>query len=533
MITRVGRVATRVVLLLAALVAVLVVLGLLITEVAERDGRATVEDDLSRTLAEHRTGFLDAATAVLTQLGGPFVVTLAMAAGVAVLRLALNRWREAVFLVVTVAAQAVAVLVTTRVVSRVEPSVDRLYPLAALAADSSFPSATTAAATALFVAIALLVGWQVRPRRIRVPLVVVLVALPLLVAFADLYRGPHHLTDVLAGHLAGLGSVALASRTVLNHRLWAGEPDQHAGRRRDGLPRRAAIVYNPIKVPDFPALRERIHAHMARAGWAEPLWLGTTVDDPGAGMCAEAATEKSEVVIVCGGDGTVMACVTALAGTDMPLALLPAGTGNLLARNLGIPLDDEEAALRIALAGADRRIDVAAIEGHKFAVMAGLGFDAAMVRDAPEGLKRAVGWPAYVVSGARHLRGRGIRVRVTLDGGEPFSRRVQTVVVGNVGKLQAGIPLLPDAEPDDGILDVVLIAPGSIVGWARVAGRVMARRGRVDRRVERFRAQHVLLETREPQPRQLDGDLIEDGTSMDIRIEPAALCVRVPARRRS
>jgi diacylglycerol kinase family enzyme len=78
----------------------------------------------------------------------------------------------------------------------------------------------------------------------------------------------------------------------------------------------------------------------------------------------------------------------------------------------------------------------------------------------------------------------------------------------------------------------VLIAPGSIVGWARVAGRVMTRRSRVDRRIERFRAQHVLLETSHPQPRQLDGDLIEDGDRMDIRIEPAALCVRVPARRR-
>ncbi len=81
---------------------------------------------------------------------------------------------------------------------------------------------------------------------------------------------------------------------------------------------------------------------MARAGWAEPLWLGTTVDDPGAGMCAEAAEEKADLVIVCGGDGTVRVCAQALAGTDTPLALLPSGTGNLLARNLGIPLDDED-----------------------------------------------------------------------------------------------------------------------------------------------------------------------------------------------
>ena len=190
------------------------------------------------------------------------------------------------------------------------------------------------------------------------------------------------------------------------------------------------MIYNPTRVADFPALRARVEAHMARAGWAEPLWLGTTVDDPGAGMCAEAAEENADLVIVCGGDGTVRVCAQALAGTDTPLALLPSGTGNLLARNLGIPLDDEDAALRIAVSGADRHIDVAAVEDHKFVVMAGLGFDAAIMRDASEGLKRTIGWPAYVVSGARHLRGRGIRVRVTLDDGKPFSRRVRTAGCG-------------------------------------------------------------------------------------------------------
>ncbi|MEP6760558.1 MAG: diacylglycerol kinase family protein [Sporichthyaceae bacterium] len=528
MITRVARLAGRIGLLLAGLYVMLAGLGLLITRADTRDNPLS-EDDLSRWLADRRTGFLDGATSVFTALGEPAVVLVATLVAVAALRLTLGRWREPVFLVVTMASQAVLV-VLTRVVSRDAPDVARLDQVDA---GSSFPAAHTAAATAFLVAATLLVGWHVRPRTVRVPLVVVLVALPVLVGYADLYRGLHHLTDVLAGYLVGLGSVAITTRTVLNHRLWPEQPQTHVRRSRDGHPPRAAVIYNPIRAPDFPSLRGRIEAHMARAGWAEPLWLATTVDDPGAGMCAEAAEKKTDLIIVCGGDGTVRVCAGALAGTDTPLALLPSGTGNLLARNLGIPLDDEEAALRIALSGADRRIDVASIEDHKFVVMAGLGFDAAIMRDASEGLKRTIGWPAYVVSGARHLRGRGIRVRITLDDGQPFSRRVRTAVVGNVGKLLAGIPLLPDAEPDDGVLDVVLIAPGSIVGWARVAGRVLARRGQVDRRVERFRAQRVLLETGHATPRQLDGDLIEDGRSMDIRIEPAALCVRVPFSRRN
>lgn len=291
--------------------------------------------------------------------------------------------------------------------------------------------------------------------------------------------------------------------------------------------RRAAVVYNPLKVPDLTDMTERVEAFMSRNGWAEPLWLETTQDDPGVGMCERAVHDECDVVFVCGGDGTVMAAVTALAGCEMPLAILPAGTGNLLARNLDLPLNDEEEALRIGISGRTKEIDVAAVEDRKFAVMAGLGFDAAIMRDAPEGLKKKVGWPAYVVSAGKHLRGRGIRVTITVDDGTPMHRRVRTVVVGNVGKLQGNIPLLPDAEPDDGYLDVVVIAPRNVIDWMRVTGRVVRRAHVPDRRMERFRAKHVLIEASRSQPRQLDGDVIEDGRTMDIRIEPKALKVRV------
>jgi diacylglycerol kinase family enzyme len=290
---------------------------------------------------------------------------------------------------------------------------------------------------------------------------------------------------------------------------------------------RAAVVYNPIKVTDLAALQGRVERFMSQHGWGSPLWLETTQDDPGVGMCKQAVREGCDVIFVCGGDGTVMAAVTAMAGGDVPLAILPAGTGNLLARNLDLPINDEAACLRIGIGDRIRAIDVAAIEDRKFAVMAGLGFDAAIMRDAPEGLKKAVGWPAYVVSAGKHLRGRGIRVSITLDGGRPMHRRVRTVVVGNVGKLQGNIPLLPDAKPDDGILDVVVIATRNVVDWARVTGRVLRRADVPDRRMERFTAKHVLIEASHLQPRQLDGDVIEDSRTMDITIEPAALNVRV------
>jgi YegS/Rv2252/BmrU family lipid kinase len=290
---------------------------------------------------------------------------------------------------------------------------------------------------------------------------------------------------------------------------------------------RAAFVVNPTKVSSPAALRQRAETFMSRGGWEPPLWLETTEDDPGVGMCKQAVEEGCTVVFVCGGDGTVMAAATALSGTDVPMAILPLGTGNLLARNLDLPLDDEPAALRIGVHGATRQIDVGAIEGKRFVVMAGLGFDAAIMRDAPERLKKTVGWPAYIVSGAKHMRGRRISVTIAIDGGEPIERHVRTVLVGNVGKLQGGLLLLPNARPDDGVLDIAVLAPRNALDWARLTGRVLRRKDVPDRRMERFQGKHVVIEAGRPQPRQLDGDLIEDGQSMDIEIEAGALAVRV------
>jgi len=288
------------------------------------------------------------------------------------------------------------------------------------------------------------------------------------------------------------------------------------------------VIYNPIKVPDFPATRQRIEAQMARAGWAEPIWLGTTVDDPGASMCATAVEEAVDVVIVCGGDGTVMACVTALAGGETPLALLPAGTGNLLARNLGIPLDDEQAAIRIALTGADRHIDVAAVEHRKFAVMAGLGFDAAIMEGVNENIKAKVGWLAYVWSALKSLMFPAIRVEVSVDGA-PFTRhRARTLVIGNVGFLQAGMPLIPDAAIDDGKLDVVLLYPRRFLSWVPLAVRVLTRNKRTDETITRMTGREVVVRTSVDAPRQLDGDLIPPGRELRATCVHGRLLVRVP-----
>jgi diacylglycerol kinase family enzyme len=249
-------------------------------------------------------------------------------------------------------------------------------------------------------------------------------------------------------------------------------------------------------------------------------------------MARAAVAAGADVVVAAGGDGTVRVVCSEMAGTGVPVGIIPAGTGNLLARNLSIPLSHEDA-LDAVLRGQDRAIDVVRIGGDglddtRFVVMAGLGLDAAIMSGAPDALKARLGWSAYVVAGAKQLRYPAIRVDISMDGGEPVRRRARTVVIGNVGSLQAGIPLLPDARIDDGVLDVVVIAPRRFFGWVPLVIRVMTRRKRVDEKLDRYTGRTVTITTPHATPRQLDGDTVGAGTTMRAEIEPGRLLIRVP-----
>ena len=289
---------------------------------------------------------------------------------------------------------------------------------------------------------------------------------------------------------------------------------------------RAAIILNPATV-DAAELRESVEKTLVGAGWSTPMWLETTPEDPGAGMSAAAVAAGVQLVVICGGDGTIMACLGALAGTEVPVALLPLGTGNLLARNLGVPIELADA-LAVAVNGDDRRIDLGRVGDKPFSVMAGIGFDAAMMADASERMKQHVGWPAYAVSGLRHLRDPVMRVQLRIDDNPPLRRLARTVLVGNVGELQGGLELLPDAAADDGLLDVVVVAPRTLRDWIRLVWRVFRRDRTQHPHLERFRGRTVLIEVDRIVPRQMDGEVIEDGRSLHARIEPGALVIRVP-----
>ncbi|HEX4728717.1 MAG TPA: diacylglycerol kinase family protein, partial [Jatrophihabitans sp.] len=229
---------------------------------------------------------------------------------------------------------------------------------------------------------------------------------------------------------------------------------------------RVAVVANPAKVADLAELKREVAERCA----GEFGWWETTEQDTGAGQAKAAVADGAELVLVCGGDGTTAACAGALADTGVAMAVVPAGTGNLLARNLGIPLALPDS-LDVAFGEHERQLDVLDTGELRYLVMAGLGFDAALIRDTDEDLKAKVGWLAYLGGLLRAIRGRHrTRYEITIDDQPPLHRRAIGVLVANVGQLQGGITLLPNARPDDGQLDVITLSPHTAVDWPVLIG---------------------------------------------------------------
>ena len=290
----------------------------------------------------------------------------------------------------------------------------------------------------------------------------------------------------------------------------------------------AAVIVNPTKLDDVEDFRKAVHQAMDDHGWDEPVWQETTADDPGRGQAEAAVARQVDLVIACGGDGTVTACAEGVAGTGVPLAVIPLGTGNLLARNVGVPMGLEEA-LKVALGGVQRPIDAGRANGSLFVVMAGLGLDARMLDDTSEPAKKRFGWLAYALTAVRHLADRPMKVTVQVDGGRRRQFRSSAVVVGNVGWLQGGVPLLPDAQPDDGVLDVVVLISRGLAGWLAVAADILLRRP-AHGGTHRIRFSELQVTLDSEQPWELDGEVMGSTRRLRVVAEPGALLLRVPSR---
>jgi diacylglycerol kinase (ATP) len=326
------------------------------------------------------------------------------------------------------------------------------------------------------------------------------------------------------------------SRRILNTMRRYAHPanlSDEDGQVSDSARYRAALIVNPIKT-DARRLASTAEAICRFEGWNPPLVLETTVHDSGEGATIRALDEGVDVVIAAGGDGTIRAVASALVGTSTPMGIVPLGTGNLLARNLDLVLDKTEWALRIALWGRNRDIDVGTAkiaedgDTHIFTVMTGLGFDAAVMANTSDELKRRLGWLAYVEAGSRKLAGRPSQVKITFDDDYRISARVRSVLGGNCGKLQGGIQLLPQAVIDDGMLDVLIVSPKNLGQWlgvlASIAGRQVSRGLHTNTR----KCQKVVIESGEELDVQLDGDPLGQSPYLEMEVKPSALTVRVP-----
>lgn len=320
-------------------------------------------------------------------------------------------------------------------------------------------------------------------------------------------------------------------------------------------PQQAAVVYNPTKV-DLAELRDAVALAESEAGWRKSLWIETTEEDPGVGQAKEAVSKRVDVVIAAGGDGTVRAVAEGLHESGIPLALLPAGTGNLLARNMDLTLSDIPDSVRTAFTGHDRRIDLGLIDveradgsrdSHAFVVMAGIGLDAKMAANTDPELKKKVGWLAYVQPILRALKdNEQVRVRFRVDQGPERQMRAHTVMVGNCGSLPGNILLLPEAAVDDGVFDIVALRPKGFFGWLQIwtkivwengvlrrteMGRKLAGMTREVRTLRYIKAAQITARLDRPEDFELDGDDFGEAIAFRARIEPHGLVVRLPADR--
>ena len=314
-------------------------------------------------------------------------------------------------------------------------------------------------------------------------------------------------------------------------------------------------MFNPAKV-DVDTLRAAVKHEESTAGWVTSRWFETSADDDGRGAAEAAARTRPDLILVAGGDGTLRATAEVLVDTGIPLGLIPAGTGNLFARELRIPLNSLSASVSTAFHGQDRPIDVGTVllerlDGekteHAFLVMAGIGVDAHMAAHTNERLKRQIGWLAYSDPIARSVFGNHqFEMTYRLGAGPEVSTKAHTVIVGNAGSLPAGLLLLPAAQIDDGLLDAVLFRPGRGAGWTNIGyrltfnrllhrtgfGRAVARVTPKPRAIQWAQSHEMSIQFASPQEIQLDGDPYGPIVTATLALHHHGIIIRVPVERR-
>jgi YegS/Rv2252/BmrU family lipid kinase len=262
-------------------------------------------------------------------------------------------------------------------------------------------------------------------------------------------------------------------------------------------------------------------------GVTAPIWYEVPKSKKAKAVVRSALDAGADLIFVWGGDGMVQRCVDVVSGTGSALAIIPAGTANLFATNVGIPRDIERA-VQIGLHGRRRRFDVGVVNGERFVVMAGAGFDARMINAADGALKDRAGKLAYVLTGARSLNGPRVRAVIEVDGKKWFRGKTSCVLVGNVGRIAGGVQVFEHARPDDGELDLGVVTARGVVQWAGVVARLVAGRAARSRFVQLTRGKKINVKFDRPLLYELDGGARGTSKKLKIRVEPAAIEICVP-----
>ncbi|TMK56197.1 MAG: YegS/Rv2252/BmrU family lipid kinase [Actinobacteria bacterium] len=272
----------------------------------------------------------------------------------------------------------------------------------------------------------------------------------------------------------------------------------------------------------LPELRRTLE----QAGVSDPLWTEVPKSKRAPAAVEQALAEGAELILAWGGDGMVRRCVNALKDSQVPLAIVPAGTSNLFATHLGVGRDIEQA-VEVALRGDRRRLDVGRFDDERFAVMAGAGFDAAMIRGADD-LKDRLGRAAYVVSGASQLDSESFEAKIKVDGTRWYKGPASCILVGNVGELFGGIEVFADAKPDDGKLEVGVLTSEGPVQLVRAAARTAIGSAEKSPFVRVTQAQSVKVKLDRKVRYELDGGDRKKVKSFEVEVEPEAITVCVP-----
>ena len=288
------------------------------------------------------------------------------------------------------------------------------------------------------------------------------------------------------------------------------------------------VIFNPVSGKSDPEERKKTISDALAAHGYTSQFIATTREQ-GAKACAEEAlAQGADLLAVSGGDGTVMEAMSALVGKDIPIAVFPAGTGNLLSINLGIPTTVPDA-VEVALGGQKYALDLARTgDGRYFAIMGGLGMDAQMIADADREAKDKMGKLAYFWAAFKNLPRRRAHVEITLDDKPPIRRRAKSVLIANMGKITGGIDAMPTASPNDGLLDIGILKAATLGHWASLAGNALLGRAHQDRSLEVYQARKVTVRPRRPQPIEFDGEDAGRTRELTVEIVPHAVQVLIP-----